>query len=125
MALLSLEINNFRNIHHAKLVFSPGLNLITGENAAGKTSLLEAIYCLGRVRSFRTAVSEQAIRYGESCYRLVGRVGQAEDRTQPIGIERRAAGLQVHLDGQPIKRLSDLAGRFPGTGLQRRYPDDS
>ncbi|MGB5438311.1 MAG: DNA replication/repair protein RecF [Gammaproteobacteria bacterium] len=113
MSLLSLEINNFRNIHHAQLDFSPGLNLITGENTAGKTSLLESIYCLGRVRSFRTAISEQAIRYGESSYRLVGRVGQAQDRTQPIGIERRAAGLQVHLDGKPIKRLSDLAGHFP------------
>ncbi len=113
MVLLSFEINNFRNIQHSQLAFSPGLNLITGENAAGKTSLLEAIYCLGRVRSFRTVVSEQAIRYGESSYRLVGRVGEEEGRTQPIGIERQAAGLQVHLDGQPIKRLSDLAGRFP------------
>ena len=113
MALLSFEINNFRNIQHSALVFSPGLNLITGKNAAGKTSLLEAIYCLGRVRSFRTAISEQAIHYGASAYRLVGRVGQEAGRTQPIGIEREAASLRVHLDGQPIKRLSDLAGRFP------------
>ena len=122
MALLSFEINNFRNIQHGLLAFSPGMNLITGENAAGKTSLLEAIYCLGRVRSFRTAVSEQAIRYGESSYRLVGRVGQAAGRTQPIGIERQAAGLQVHLDGKPVRRLSDLAGRFPVQVLSADTP---
>ena len=122
MALLSFEINNFRNIQHSSLVFSPGLNLITGKNAAGKTSLLEAIYCLGRVRSFRTAVSEQAIRYGASAYRLVGRVGPAEGQTQPIGIEREAASLRVHLDGQPIKRLSDLAGRFPVQVLSADTP---
>ncbi|MCK5479912.1 MAG: DNA replication/repair protein RecF [Gammaproteobacteria bacterium] len=114
MALLSFEIHNFRNIQNSPLTFSPGLNLVTGKNAAGKTSLLEAIYCLGRVRSFRASTSGQLIRYGQSAYRLVGRVGQWEGRGgMPIGIERRADGLQVHLDGQPVKRLSDLAGRFP------------
>ena len=113
MGLLSFEVTDFRNIQQCKLGFSPGLNLVTGKNAAGKTSLLEAIYCLGRVRSFKTSASEQPIRYGQSAYRLVGRVSQGEGRSIPIGIERQAAGLKVHLDGQPIKRLSELAGHFP------------
>ncbi|RLA01598.1 MAG: DNA replication and repair protein RecF, partial [Gammaproteobacteria bacterium] len=47
MGLQSLDICDFRNIQQASLSFSPGLNLITGANAAGKTSLLEAIYYLG------------------------------------------------------------------------------
>jgi len=113
MGLLSFEVTDFRNIQQCKLGFSPGLNLVTGKNAAGKTSLLEAIYCLGRVRSFRTSASGQPIRYGQSAYRLVGRVSQGEGRSLPIGIERQASGLRVHLDGQPIKRLSELAGHFP------------
>jgi DNA replication and repair protein RecF len=113
MGLLFFEIQDFRNIRHGSLAFSPGLNLVTGKNAAGKTSLLEAIYCLGRVRSFRTSASGQSIRYGQPAYQLVGRVGQEEGRSIPIGIERQLTGLRVHLEGQAIKRLSDLAGRFP------------
>jgi DNA replication and repair protein RecF len=113
MGLQSLEIQDFRNITTASLVFSPGLNLVSGENAAGKTSLLEAIYCLGRVRSFRTPVAAQPIREGQSAFRLVGWVLSHEGRLVPIGIERQKAGLRVHFDRQPIRRLSDLAGSFP------------
>lgn len=111
--LLSLDIVDFRNIETARLLFSGGVNLITGPNAAGKTSLLEAIFCLGRVRSFRTLDSNQLIRNGQSAYRVVGRIGTAEGRTIPIGIERQQRGYQVHLESQPIRRLSDLACRFP------------
>ncbi|MDX2458308.1 MAG: DNA replication/repair protein RecF [Gammaproteobacteria bacterium] len=113
MGLQSLDICNFRNIETASLAFSPGLNLISGENEAGKTGLLEAIYCLGRVRSFRTHVSAEPIRDRQSSFRLVGRVVSSEGRQIPIGIERQRSDLEVHLDGQPIRRLSDLAGSFP------------
>ncbi len=113
MSLQSLEICDFRNIRHASLTFSSGLNLVTGENAAGKTSLLEAIYHLGRVRSFRTHHVNQPIRDGQTAFRLVGRLLREEGRVVPIGIERQTAGLQVHLDGSVVRRLSDLAGNFP------------
>ena len=113
MGLQSLEICNFRNIATASLAFSPGLNLVSGENAAGKTSLLEAVYCLGRVRSFRTHIAAQSIRDGQPAFRLVGRVASQSGRQVPIGIERQRRDLKVHLDGQAIQRLSDLAGSFP------------
>ena len=113
MGLQSLDIRDFRNIQNASLTFSSGLNLITGANAAGKTSLLEAIYCLGRVRSFRTSILDEPVRYGQTAYRIVGRVRQEGGRLVPVGIERQAGGLQVHLGGKVISRLSDLAGCFP------------
>lgn len=113
MGLQSLEIHNFRNIQQASLAFSTRLNLISGKNAAGKTSLLEAIYCLGRVRSFRTSSAEQPIRYGQPAFRLLGRVALQAGRVLPIGIERQTRGLRVHLNGGSIRRLSDLAGCFP------------
>ncbi len=108
-----LDIGQFRNIETARLTFSPGLNLITGPNAAGKTSLLEAVYCLGRVRSFRTAQPDQLIRQGQSAFRIVGRVGLPDGRVIPVGIERRPGNYDIHLEGRPLRRLSDLAGRFP------------
>ena len=113
MGLQSLEISQFRNIQHTSLSFSPGLNLITGDNAAGKTSLLEAIYYLGRVRSFRTHHANQPIRDGQSAFRLLGWLVREQGRAVPIGIERQTSGVQVHLDGDVVKRLSDLAGSFP------------
>ena len=122
MGLQSLEICDFRNIQQASLAFSAGLNLVTGKNAAGKTSLLEAIYCLGRARSFRTNNAEQPIRYGQPAFRLVGRITAGEGRSVPIGIERQTRGLSVHLNGEAIARLSDLAGCFPVQVLSADTP---
>jgi len=113
MSLLSLDVRDFRNIQTANLQFSAGLNLITGPNAAGKTSLLEAIYCLGRVRSFRTVNAIEPVHYGKNAYCLVGNVQQPQGRVVTVGIERSGTGLRVHLDGRPISRLSELAGALP------------
>lgn len=121
--LQTLEIVDFRNIEAASLTFGPGLNLISGENASGKTSLLEAIYCLGRVRSFRTHRPEQPIRYHQACYRLVGRIGREAGQSFPVGIERSRSALTVHLDGEPVRRLSDLAGCFSVQVLSADTPN--
>ena len=63
MSLAELRVENLRCIESAVLEFSPELNLIAGENGAGKTSILEAIFLLGRGRSFRTRSTERLIRY--------------------------------------------------------------
>ena len=111
--LQTLEIADFRNIAAARLDFSPGLNLITGANAAGKTSLLEAIYCLGRAHSFRASDADRLIRNGQQAWRLVGHIGTAGGRSLPVGIERHPGKYRIRLEGKPVSRLSDLAGRLP------------
>ncbi len=111
--LAALEIRNFRNLERADLGFDPGLNLVTGANASGKTSLLESIYYLGRVRSFRTSVADQPIRYGQQGFRLVGRVLAPSGQPVTVGIERNEGHYTVHMGGQSVRRLSDLAGNFP------------
>ena len=62
MSLNRLEVRDFRCIATSELEFDPRCNLISGANASGKTSLLEAIFFLGRGRSFRTARNETLIR---------------------------------------------------------------
>ncbi len=111
--LHSLTVRDFRNIESASLSFCNGLNLVHGENGSGKTSLLEAIYCLGRVRSFRTHHADQPIRYGQSAYQLVGQIVAQGGKLLPLGIERSGTGLTVHFNSEPVRRLSDLAGNFP------------
>lgn len=113
LCLHSLSIFNFRNIESASLSFCGGLNLLHGKNGSGKTSLMEAIYCLGRVRSFRTHHADQLIRYGQSAYQLIGHITGQGGQLLPLGIERSRSELTVHFDGENVLRLSDLAGNFP------------
>lgn len=61
MNILSLRLKNFRNYKEAEVSFSPNINYIFGENAQGKTNLIEALYVLSLGRSFRTSHLTEAI----------------------------------------------------------------
>jgi DNA replication and repair protein RecF len=65
------------------------------------------------VRSFRTPNANHLVHEGQSSYRLVGRIGLIGGRSIPIGMERLQGNYRIHLEGQQVQRLSDLAGRFP------------
>ena len=65
------------------------------------------------MRSFRTLNANHLVHEGQSSYRLVGRIGLTGGRSIPIGMERLQGNYRIHLEGQPVQRLSDLAGRFP------------
>ena len=60
-----VAVKNFRNIKEAQVDFSPGVNVLVGENAQGKTNLLEAIFYASVGRSFRAANIGEMIRFGE------------------------------------------------------------
>ncbi|TLY53998.1 MAG: DNA replication and repair protein RecF, partial [Gammaproteobacteria bacterium] len=72
--LLSLRIWNLRCLEQAEIQIPPGLCLVWGGNGSGKTSLLEAIFLLGRGRSFRTRNSERLIRLGKDHLRVTGEI---------------------------------------------------
>ncbi len=112
MSLKSLAIAGFRNLRDTDLVFSSRLNLFTGENAAGKTSLLEAIYILGRASSFRSSSLDRAICHQQEGFTLVAQLESGE-RTLPVGIRRTPGQLLARIDGRPVRRLSELAALFP------------
>lgn len=65
------------------------------------------------MRSFRTRDADRQIREGQAAFRLVGRVALHAGRVVPIGIERRQGSYIIHVAGEPVRRLSDLAGNFP------------
>jgi DNA replication and repair protein RecF len=133
MGLESLAISGLRCFEAAALEPSPGLNLITGKNASGKTSLLEAIFLLGRGRSFRTARREAAIREAADHLRVVGRL--ADGRV--LGMEVTRGGWSARAGGEPVSQLAQLPGLLPvqlmdpevhrlvqdGPGERRRYLD--
>ena len=72
MTLRRMQVTDFRCLHHGDIEFDRHFTLFSGPNAAGKTSLLEAIYVLGRGRSFRTRRLEHLIRSGSELLRVVG-----------------------------------------------------
>lgn len=64
MVCRKIELNNFRNIEHADVSFSSGINIVSGENAQGKTNLLEAIGLTSLGRSFRQVSDGDMIKFG-------------------------------------------------------------
>lgn len=111
MSLLELSLEDVRCLRRAELQLHPGHNLIWGDNASGKTSLLEAIFLLGRGRSFRTRSSECLIRHGEPRLRVVGRT--AGPPPESIGVEvSRADGTVAKLRGAFVQSLAELSHAF-------------
>jgi DNA replication and repair protein RecF len=112
MSLERLAIEEFRCVERAELEFDGRCNLITGENASGKTSLLEAVFFLGRGRSFRSTRNESLIRTGANEFRLVARIHQG-GVSQPLGMRFGADGIEARYAGRPVSGLAELATRLP------------
>lgn len=83
------------------------MNVFTGANGAGKTSFLEAIFFLGRGRSFRTADNRNLVQSGAASAQLTGR-SQGMGRTIQLGVRIGPPGLEIHVDGQAGGSTADL-----------------
>ena len=83
MKIISLSLTGFRNYEAFRCTFDPGVNLIVGENAQGKTNLLEAICYLSRGTAFRTRKESELIRFGAEFAELEARV-ESYDREQSL-----------------------------------------
>jgi DNA replication and repair protein RecF len=106
--LAHLRLRDFRNYARLDADFSPGFHLLLGDNAQGKTNILEAIYLMATLRSFRGVGSAQMIRHGAKGYFVGGNVvGQGDHE---IKMYWSARERNLSLDGQPVKKLVDYLG---------------
>lgn len=112
MHIAELKSENFRNLGKQTLTFHPHVNLITGDNGAGKTALLEALYTLGRGKSFRENQTRHIIAHDESQFRLIATLAQ-HGQTRRLGMEKSAREHRLRLDGEDLKHLSQLAALLP------------
>ncbi len=114
MAIQQIRINNLRLIEELEFEPAAGLNLIWGANGSGKTSILEALYLLGRGRSFRKAERDQLVRTGEQSLSLFARTRNGSS-THTLGLIKAKGVTQAKLDGRKVTRMSDLARAVPLT----------
>ena len=93
MHLAHLRLRDFRNYARLDANFAPGFHLLLGDNAQGKTNILEAIYLMATLRSFRGVGGAQMIRHGQRGYFVGGKVvGGAIQASQPISSLSSAGG---------------------------------
>ena len=112
MSLVYLECQGFRNLQNVSITPSPGLNIIYGENAAGKTSLLEAIFYISYGRSFRSRQSRDLIQHENDKLQLIAKFTNQQNHYQ-LGIERGSQQQVIRLNQKTIKTISELSALLP------------
>ncbi len=121
MHLRTLYLQNFRLYSEAAFDFTPGINTISGPNASGKTTVLEAIYLLMTGRSFRTAQLGDLIRQG-SPYFYVEAAFLKHEVEQRIKISYDGKERKIFFNSSPCRSPSDLLGLLQGALVT---PDDA
>ena len=115
MRIDRLELRHFRNYREAECSFEPGVNVIAGLNAQGKTNLLEAVYYLAGARSFRTRSDRDLIHLEETEAAVTGCVS-SEVREQRIDLTlSRRERKKIFVNGVKMKTAAELSGRFACT----------
>jgi DNA replication and repair protein RecF len=107
-----IEIENFRCIERATLEFDPRGTGVIGQNASGKTSLLEAIFFLAHGRSFRTATRQRLIRRGSESFRVIARLVRHE-RDLVASAEHGHGSTQMRLAGRGVSGVAEIAEVLP------------
>ena len=111
MHLCDIKLRDFRNYENLELSFDEGVNLIVGENAQGKTNLLEAIIYLGSGKSFRTQKAAELVKMGADFGDLEGKLC-SQERCQTIRwvLFPAARPRQLYRNGVKKKTAADISG---------------
>ena len=110
MYIESLELKNFRNYEELSIVLDPGTNILYGDNAQGKTNVLEAVYLCGTTKSHRGSKDKEMIRFeqDESHIRMMVKKDGVSHKIDMHLKKNKAKGIAI--DGIPIRKAAELFG---------------
>ncbi len=112
MYITEIDFRNFRNYENLKMNFSNGINLIYGDNAQGKTNLIEGIYFAGMAKSFKFSPDMGFIRFGnEKAEISVKYVSGGRNKENKLTFEKKK-GKKIEINGVPIKKRIDFLGNL-------------
>jgi DNA replication and repair protein RecF len=112
MILRLLRVRDFRNLRAQEVGFGPGVNFLHGENAQGKTNVLEAVHLLSTLQSFRTRRLRDLIQEGCEGGRIEGRVADGWGETG-LAVALSAAGKEAWADGKEPASTTEYLRIFP------------
>jgi DNA replication and repair protein RecF len=114
MRLDKLLLINFKNIQQVELSLSEGFNCFVGENGAGKTNILDAVYYLSMSKSALTMTDGQSINHNEEFFVIEGSYLSVNDRSEVVNCSfSRRAGKVIKRNGKEYDRIADHVGAFP------------
>jgi DNA replication and repair protein RecF len=114
MVLKYLEIENFRNFVHLKSDFDSGINIISGKNGQGKTSILESIYYLALTKSFRTANDNHVISHEKKHFNIISLFSPLNFPDKQIRLYFAShEGKHLFVNKKEVQKLSEYIGTVP------------
>jgi DNA replication and repair protein RecF len=114
MVLRNLEIENFRNFSHLKIKFEDGINIISGMNGQGKTSILESIYYLALTKSFRTSNDSHVISYTNNHFNIISTISSENQADKKVRLHySRQEGKHLFVNKKKIEKFSEYIGVIP------------
>ena len=107
MNLSCLSFEGFRNLVPNRLEFSPGINILFGNNAQGKTNLLDAIYLLAHLNSFRTSRVTELVEWGKKHFIVEGEVGSNRE-SHHLKVGMGSNKRRLYVDDMVVKETADF-----------------
>lgn len=111
MRVNTLEVTNFRNYNHFFITFDKDINILIGENAQGKTNLIEAIYMLSVTKSFRTQVNYQMITFDKEFSKITANIESTQSEKK-LEIILGKDFKKVKVNDSDILKISDYVGHL-------------
>ena len=110
MVIKSLELSNFRNYSLLNLSFDRGTNILYGDNAQGKTNILEAIYLCATTKSHKGAKDKDIVNFNEEEAHIRAYLEKKEDEIRIDMHLRKNKSKGIAIDGTRIKKAAELLG---------------
>ena len=118
MVLKNLEIENFRNFSHLKINFGNGINIISGMNGQGKTSILESIYYLALTKSVRTSNDSHVVAYTKDTFNIISSINSDTQTPRKVRLYYSGKeGKHLFVNQKEVEKFSDYIGSIPSVIL--------